>query len=75
MDVPQLYFCNFANVTIQQKDKYLVKILTVSHKKAITWKLGQSEPPTLDKWTEIVEEIYSMAKLKHTVTLQEAEME
>ena len=39
-------------------------------KKTITQKWGWADLPTLDQWTQIVEEIYLMEKLKHWETVR-----
>ena len=67
MDISLLYFCIFTTGPVQPEDEYLVKILIVARKKASTWKWGKAEPPTLDQWTHIVQEIYLMEKLTHIV--------
>ena len=69
-----LYLCNLTEDNVQARDRYLVKILLVSAKKAVTRKWGKEEPPTWDQWLEIIEEIYTMEKLTHRLRLQEAQL-
>ncbi|KAF7670044.1 hypothetical protein LDENG_00079530, partial [Lucifuga dentata] len=75
LNISILYFCNFSEEHVQAKDKYLVKILTVACKKAITKKWNKADPPNLDQWLQIVEEIYWMEKLTHIMRLQKTQME
>ena len=72
-----LYLCNFnsAEESIRVRDKYLVKILLISSKKAITRKWGKVEPPCKEEWIGIVEEIYVMERLTHRLRLQQAQLE
>ena len=72
-----LYLCNFnsAEESIRVRDKYLVKILLIASKKAITRKWGKVEPPCKEEWIGIVEEIYVMERLTHRLRLQQAQLE
>ena len=72
-----LYLCNFnsAEESIRVRDKYLVKILLIAGKKAITRKWGKVEPPCKEEWIGIVEEIYVMERLTHRLRLQQAQLE
>lgn len=51
-------------------DRYLLKILTAASKKAITrfWLLR--EPPTLNQWKNIINDIYSMERITFILRLQ-----
>ena len=51
---------------LTNQDKYLLKILLVAGKKAITKKWLNKEPPTKTEWLVIVKEIYDMEKLTLT---------
>lgn len=51
-------------------DKYLLKILTVAAKKAITRRWLQSIPPTVDDWKEIVKESHEMERLTFLLRLR-----
>jgi len=55
---------------VLDKDKYLLKILLASCRKAITRKWLQVDPPTKDQWLGIVNEIYSMERLTFTLRLK-----
>lgn len=44
----------------EKEDKYLFKILSVASRKAITRSLMQTDPPCLNHWLDIIEEIYIM---------------
>ena len=44
-------------------NKYLLKILTVAAKKAITRKWLKPDPSTVDNWLEIVTEIHERERL------------
>lgn len=70
-----LYLCNFSDESLMGSDIYLVKILLVASKKAITRNWGKKDPPTKDQWLTIVEGIYTMEKLTHKLRLQEAQMD
>ncbi len=72
-----LYLCNFNSIReiIRVRDKYLIKILLIASKKAITRKWGKEDPPSQDQWIGIVEEIYTMEKLTHRLKLQQTQLE
>ena len=70
-----LYLCNFTEENVHAGDRYLVKILLIAGKKAITRQWGRVEPPNQEQWTEIIEEIYIMEKLTHRLRLQEMQLE
>ena len=50
-------------------DKYLLKILLVASKKALTKKWLTQTPPTKREWTAIVQDIFEMEKLTFSVRL------
>ncbi len=54
---------------------YLVKILLVASKKAITRTWGRAEPQTKDQYVTIIEAISTMEKLTHTLRVQEAQLD
>ncbi len=60
-----LYLGNLKMNNVQCKDRYLVKILLVAAKKAVTRKQHKEDPPSLRLWLEIVDEIYDMERLTH----------
>uniref|UniRef100_A0A3Q3ASL9 Reverse transcriptase domain-containing protein n=1 Tax=Kryptolebias marmoratus TaxID=37003 RepID=A0A3Q3ASL9_KRYMA len=78
-DIPMssmvLYLCNFNNTKVRAKDKYLIKIMLIASKKAITRKWGKADPPCQEQWTGIIEEIYIMEKLTYRLRLQQTQME
>lgn len=49
--------------SMKKQDRYLIKILLASCKKAITRKWLSKEPPTISEWKEIIGEIYIMERL------------
>lgn len=63
---------NLGNIedVVQTKDWYLIKILLVASKKAITRNWYNAEPPTNDHWLEIIQDIYSMEKLTYQLKLK-----
>lgn len=69
------YLCNFNEENVQSRDRYLVKILLIAGKKAITRKWEKGDSPAQDQWILIVEAIYTMQKLTHRLRLQEAQRE
>lgn len=70
-----LYLCKFSDKTVITSDEYLIKILLVAGKKAITRNWGKETPPTKGQWITIVEEIFLMEKLTHILRLQEAQLD
>ena len=52
------------------KDKYLIKILLASSKKAITRKWLQTDPPTLEQWRGIVNQVYCNERLTFILRLE-----
>ena len=75
MESKVLYLCNFEEGNIRREDRYLIKILLVAGKKAITRKWGQVDTPTQGQWEELIEGIYVMEKMTHRLRLQETQME
>ena len=63
-----IYLCNISG-DISTPDKYLLKILLVAAKKAITKKWLDSNPPTRGEWIAIVQDIYEMERLTFSVRL------
>lgn len=55
------------NVT--ENDRYLIKILLVASKKAVTRNWGRVEPPTKKQYLPIIDE------LKHKFRLKEAQLD
>ncbi len=51
-------------------DKYLMKILLIGEKKAVTRKWLQPNALTLEDWQETVHEIYIMERLTFALKLQ-----
>lgn len=66
-----LYFGSLTEKKVQNKDKYLIKILLAASKKAITRKWCKEDPPTLKNWRDIVEEIHNMERLTYILRLQQ----
>ena len=50
-------------MTWMKKDKYLLNILLVAAKKALTRKWLSQESPTLNGWMDITMDIYKMEKI------------
>lgn len=55
-----------------KEGKYLLQILFVAAKKAITKNWLQREPPTCNKWLSLIKEIYVMEKITYTLRLEHA---
>ena len=70
-----LYLGDLEGGNVQDEDRYLVRILLVTGKKAITRMWGQVETPNYEQWTTIVEEIYVMERLTHKLRLKEKLMD
>lgn len=56
---------------VQRKDQYLVKILLIAAKKAITKNWLKTEPPNHKQWLALVEEILEMEKLTYKLKMKE----
>lgn len=56
--------------TVLHRDKYLLKILLASSRKAITRRWLRVDPPTLDQWRGIVKEIYCMERFTFVLRLE-----
>ena len=67
------------DVQIKQRfpdeDRYLIKILLAVSKKAITRKWNKENPPTLENWMEIVDEICVIERLTYNIRLQQTKWE
>ena len=64
------YLGDLEGGTIQEKDRYLVKILMTAGKKMVTRLWGQTQTPTFEAWSVLVEELYVMEKMTHGLRLQ-----
>ena len=65
-----MYFGTMAFHTQSIAEKYLMKILLIGAKKAITRKWIQPNAPTLEDWQGTVKEIYIMDRLTFALKLQ-----
>ena len=66
----QLFYLGDLPDDISNNDKYLLRILTVAAKKAITRKWLQTDPPTVQNWLEIIKEIQEMERLTFVLRLK-----
>ena len=58
---------------VNKDDQYLVKILLIAARKAITQRWLKPEPPSQTLWMEVVQEIYTMEKMTFVLRLKEGE--
>ena len=70
-----LYLGNIPQEEVQGRDKYLVKVLLVASRKAITRAWYKLDPPTREQWLSIVEEIYDMERFTHTLRMREEQFQ
>ena len=56
---------------VLKDDKYILKIILVACKKAITRKWYKADPPTQEDWRKIMDEIHTMEQLTHKIRTQE----
>ena len=75
MNCETLYMCNLNEGHILIGDRYLVKILLIASKKAITTNWCKVDPPNQDQWMAIVDQIYIMEKMTFRMRLQEVQGE
>ena len=61
---------NLSFETWNIQDKKLLAILLAASKKSVTRKWLKVEPPTIDEWIEIVNEIYVMEKISFSLKLE-----
>ncbi len=55
---------------LKVRDKYLLKILLATSKKAVTRKWLQSEPPTKSEWLDIVTSVQNMERITFALNLR-----
>ena len=65
-----LYLGNLTEINVQAGDLYLVKILLVASRKAITRAWYRVDPPTKEQWLSAVEEIYDMERFTFILRVQ-----
>ena len=70
-----LYLGNISQEDVQGEDRYLVRVLLVASRKAITRAWYKVDPPTKEQWLSIVEEIYDMERFTHTLRMREGQFE
>ena len=70
-----LYLGNLTQDTIRKEDEYLVEVLLLASKKAITRLWYKTEPPTVEQWVSTVEEMYVIEKITHKPQLQETQFQ
>ncbi len=58
-----LYLCSSTEESVLENDIYLVKILLVASKKAVTRNWGRVYPLTKDQFLTVIKEINTMEKL------------
>ncbi len=68
LDFCTIYLGNISP-TISVTDKYLIKIMLVASKKAITRRWLSKESPSKEEWIGIVKEIYDMERLTFSLNL------
>ena len=56
---------------VQANDVYLYKICLIAAKKGITRKWLKVDPPTVNSWLAIIQEICDMERLTHSLRLQQ----
>lgn len=67
-DFRTIYLGDISNFT-KTNDRYLIKILLVASKKALTRRWLSEDPPTKNEWIGIVKDIYNMEKITFSLNL------
>ncbi len=67
-----IIFLQFGNLPahLTVRDKYVLKILLATSKKAVTRKWLQSEPPTKSEWLDIVTSVQNMERITFALKLR-----
>ena len=56
--------------TVQRQDRYLIKILLIASKKAITRSWYKVDPPRKEQWFEVIQDIYIMERMTYQLKLR-----
>lgn len=70
MTFESLYPSNIPVDNLNPKDRKLLYILLAASKKALTRRWLKPEPPAIEEWIDIVQEICTMEKLSFSLKVQ-----
>ena len=71
MSCTLLYLGIMTGNVVLKDDRYILKIMLVACKKAITRKWYRTDPPTQEDWMKIMDEIHIMEQMTHKIRTQE----
>ncbi len=58
-----MYLCDLDELELAKRDKYLLRVLLVGCKKALTRKWLRKDKPTINEWIDIIYDIYVMERI------------
>merc|ERR1712082_101066 len=62
-DFNTMYFVDLKNLQLRKRDEYLMRVLLVASKKAITKKWLTNVIPTINEWIDLIYGIYIMERI------------
>lgn len=71
LDFKTMYLCDLEDLDCGKVVKYLLRVLLVAAKKAITRRWLQKDPPSINEWIDVVYEVFKMERITFVMKNQQ----